>query len=119
MTKTVKDISSVKFRKRGADLDIRDSDCDRKKVIFSDSIPIWFTLIFFALCNIVFFIKYDNINRVEDQFNKSIGVMDFVEDMSLALVNTKRYIDEYTLNNKITFNSQDLELWTRNWLLKV
>lgn len=43
--------------------------------------------------------------------------MGFVEDMSLALVNTKRYIDEYSLNNKITFHSQDLELWTRNWIL--
>lgn len=108
MTKTTKDIHIGKIRKRGADLDIKESDCDRMKFLCSDSIPLWFMLVFFAICNIVFFNKYRYIDTVENQFYKSIGVMSYVEDMNIAIINTKRYIDEYTTDRRITFQEQDL-----------
>lgn len=103
MTQTSKAVKIGKIRKRGADLDIKDSDCDRNKFLCSDSIPLWFMLSFFAICNVVFFNKYGYISTVENQFYKSIGIMGFVEDMNIAVINTKRYIDEYTYNNKIIF----------------
>lgn len=43
--------------------------------------------------------------------------MKFVESTGLAIVNAKIYLDDYTLDNKYSFEGQDIEPWLLDWIL--
>lgn len=59
---------SIKVRKRGGEISIEGSDCDRKKFIPSDWIAVLFILLFVAITFVMFWQKLYYVNKVNDSF---------------------------------------------------
>jgi len=89
----------IKIRKRGADLNINGSDCDKKAFLIKDWIPIIFIVAFLAIFNVLFYIKFIHIQNVENQFKITTTVINFIEDTSVALTSTKMFMDDYSIAN--------------------
>lgn len=102
---------TIKLRKRVGDLDVRGSECDPKRCVWSDWVVAVFILIFIGLFAGVFFFKIKLINGVQQNFEEMTEDFSRAESRSIILYNTKVFINEYTLDNRVQFLGEDLEKW--------
>lgn len=43
--------------------------------------------------------------------------MNFLEQMSIGMLNSKLFFDEYSSNNQLQFAGLDLEEWVKKWII--
>lgn len=77
-------------------------------MLIKDWISIIFIIIFLLIFNGLFYIKYNHIVRVEDQFKVSSNVVNFIENVTVALTATKMYMDDYSSLNRVKVFEEDL-----------
>lgn len=106
----------LKVRKRGAELDMKGSDCSQSTIILTDWLPVIPLIIFVILLNVMFVNKRANIQEVTDHYFTTTNVIEYVNNIGVGFVHTKIFMDEYTNDNKIEYEGQDLPIWIENWL---
>jgi hypothetical protein len=111
---------AMKVRKRGGELVIDGSGCDRRKFILRDWLALAFVAFFMAITHALLWQKVWFIDFVRDQFQLSVDQMNNLENLSIALLNAKIFADQYRRGNATPFTNfegEDLGTWLKDWIV--
>lgn len=94
-------LENVKIRKRGGDIIVDGSDCDIKKIIVKDWVSTLFIFAFLIILTSFFWSKLNYISKVEQHFDLTLETMKSLETMTIGVLNSKIFFDDYNENNQI------------------